>query len=201
MNIIKKKLLLIGNGPIPIDISDKVNQFDYILRVNRMTNIKTTGNRIDGVFIGAYNDFKYTYKGGEFKDYFKFAKDIFITEQLKLTFNNWNEFLTQEQWDNIQIMDFSNNMKNIGTRFPTTTLCVLNVLTSFPEWYENYEIWVAGITVNGRSELMYNGKPWIKTTHRFDGKLEEDFLKMLIAEGRIKRLIPEIDDDISATLC
>ena len=39
-----------------------------------MTNLLTTGTRIDGVFIGAYDDFKYTYKGGEFKDYFKTAK-------------------------------------------------------------------------------------------------------------------------------
>ena len=192
----KKKLLLIGNGPIPIDISDKVNEFDYVMRVNRMTNFLTTGTRIDGVFIGAYRDFREYYKGGEFKDYFKTAKEVFLTDNLKNLFTNWNDFLTQEQWDNVQIMDFSKNLQNIGTSFPTTTLCVLNVLTTVQEWYENYEIWICGITVEGRKELMYNGDAWKKTNHRFDGEKEELFLKKLINENKIKRLIPEIDDNI-----
>lgn len=192
----KKKLLLIGNGPINIDISDKVNTFDYVLRVNRMTNFPTTGNRIDGLFIGAYKDFKYDYKGGEFRDYIKTAKEIFLTQILKDKFSNWDEFLTQEQWDNVKIMSFKYNHQNIGTPFPTTTLCVLNVLTSFPEWYEKYEIWIAGITVEGREKLMAEGEAWKYTNHRFDGKKEEDFLKKLINENRIKRLIPEIDDNI-----
>lgn len=192
----KKKLLLIGNGPINIDISEKVNEFDYIFRVNRMTNLGTTGNRIDGLFIGAYKDFKYKYKGGEFREYIKTSKEIFLTKILKDKFDNWDEFLTQEQWDNVKIMSFEYNHQNIGIPFPTTTLCVLNVLTSFPEWYKNYEIWIAGITVEGREKLMSEGEPWSKTNHRFDGKKEEDFLKKLINENRIKRLIPEIDDNI-----
>ena len=192
----KKKLLLIGNGPIPIDISDKVNEFDYVMRVNRMTNFLTTGTKIDGVFIGAYKDFREIYKGGEFKDYFKTAKEVFLTDNLQKWFKNWDEFLTQEQWDNVKLMDFRYNKEKIGTEFPTTSLCVLNVLTSFPEWYENYEIWICGITVEGREELMYNGDAWKRTNHRFDGKKEEDFLKRLINENKIKRLIPEIDDNI-----
>ena len=62
--------------------------------------------------------------------------------------------------------------------------------------YENYEIWIAGITVEGRKELMETGDPWINTNHRFFGKEEEEFLKRLLQEGKIKRLIPEIDDNI-----
>lgn len=191
-----KKLLLLGNGPISHDISDKVNSFDYVFRINRMTNFLTTGTRIDGVFIGAYRDFKYEYRGGDFKEYFKMAKEVFLTESLKLRFDNWDEFLTQEQWDQVKIMSFAGNRQNIGMDFPTTTLCVLNVLTTDPEWYENYEIWIAGITVEGRKELMETGDAWIKTNHRFYGKEEEEFLKRLIKENKIKRLIPEIDDNI-----
>ncbi len=192
-----KKLLLIGNGPIPTDISDLVNSFDYVLRINRMNNLMTTNpSCIDGVFIGAYKDFRYEYKGGEFRDYFKTAGQIFLIPPMKKWFDNWSEFLTQEQWDNVQFMNFRYNRENIGTDFPTTTICVLNVLTSFPEWYENYEIWIAGITVEGREKLMATGEPWSKTNHRFDGKKEEDFLKRLLNEGKIKRLIPEIDDNI-----
>lgn len=191
-----KKLLLIGNGPIPIDISDEVNKFDYVFRINRMTNFKTTGNRIDGVFIGAYHDFKHIYKGGEFKEYFKTAKQVFLTLPLKLQFWEWKNYLTKEQWDNVKLINFKDNYKNIGTPHPTTTICVLNVLTSLPEWYENYEIWIAGITVNGRKELMTAGEPWANTSHKFDGEKEETFLKNLLKDNKIKRLIPEIDDNI-----
>lgn len=191
-----KKLLLIGNGPIPIDISNKVNEFDYVLRVNRMTNLLTTGTRIDGIFIGAYDDFMYKYEGGEFRDYFKTAKQVFLTEKLKRNFANWKKFLTKEQWNNVELMDFKYNVLNIGIPYPTTTICVLNVLTSFPEWFANYEIWICGITVEGRAELMRKGEPWSKTSHRYTGNYEEDFLKRLLSENKIKRLIPEIDDCI-----
>lgn len=193
----KKRLLLIGNGPIPLDISDKVNEFDYVLRINRMTNLTNTGKRIDGVFIGAYKDFRTIYKGGEFREYFKTAKQIFLTNNIQKKFDNWSEFLTKDQWDNVKIMDFKYNLEKVGTTHPTTTICVLNVLTSFPEWYDNYEIWICGITVEGREQLMSKGTPWAKTGHRFDGKKEEDFLKKLLDEGKINRLIPEIDDNIS----
>lgn len=191
----KKKLLLIGNGPIDVDISEKVSEFDYVLRINRMTNYATTKGKTDGLFIGAYHDYKYIYKGGEYKSHIKDIKDIYLTENLKNNFDNWGDFLTREQWENVKIMDFGSNMKNIGIPFPTTTICVLNVLTSKPEWYKNYDIWVCGITVNGRGKLMLNGKPWMKTNHRFEGDKEEEFLKKLLLENKIKRLIPDIDDN------
>lgn len=76
----KKRLLLIGNGPILINISDKVNKFNYVMRINRITNFIIIESRIDGVFIGAYKDFREFYKGVEFKEYFKTAKEVFLTD-------------------------------------------------------------------------------------------------------------------------
>lgn len=193
----KKKLLLLGNGPIPIDISDKVNKFDYVFRINRMTNFKTTGKRIDGLFIGVYADFLHDYKGGEFKEYFKEAKQIFLTDMLKLNFTNyWSEYITEEQWNNVKLLSYEHNYEHIQAEQITTTIRILDILTSEPEWCNNYEIWIAGITVEGRGELMKNGDAWIKTLHSKYGHKEEFFLKKLLSEGKIKRLIPEIDDDI-----
>ena len=179
----KKKLLLIGNGPIPIDISDNVNEFDYVLRINRMTNLPTTGDKIDGIFIGAYNDFFNIYKGGEFKEYFKKAKDIFLTQKLKERFEDkWKDYLTKEQWENLTLLSFKNNVGNVKANPITTTIIVLDVLTTFPEWHENYEIWIAGITVEGRGQLMSTGEPWSKTLHKMQGYKEECFLKLLLKE-------------------
>lgn len=193
----KKRLLLIGNGPISIDISDKVNTFDYVFRINRMSNFLNTGTRIDGLFLGVYNDFLNMYNGGEFKEYFKTAKQIFLTERTRDNFKaDWQYYITKEQWDNVKILSFEKNEEHIKTSQITTTIRILDILISEPEWYENYEIWICGITIEGRGELMYNGDAWIKTLHRFHGKEEEEFLKKLVNEGKIKRLIENIDDNI-----
>jgi hypothetical protein len=192
-----KKLLLIGNGPIPIDISKKVDEFDYVFRINRMTNFETTGKRIDGLFIGVYRDFLEIYHGGKFKREFKNAKQIFLTQSLKRNFkNDWQDYLTQEQWDNVKLFSFRDNKEHIKAVQITTTIRILDILTSDPEWYENYEIWICGITVEGRGELMKYGAPWAKTSHSKYGYEEEMYLKKLLEDGKIKRLIPEIDDII-----
>lgn len=87
---------------------------------------------------------------------------------------------------------FKRNLGNIfRSNGSTTTIRVLNELTSNPEWTDEYEIWIAGITVNGRGKLMESGAPWINTTHRFYGHKEEAFLKKLIDNGKVKLLFPD----------
>ena len=197
----KKRLLLIGNAPIPVDISKEVNTFDYVFRINRMNNLPTTGYRVDGVFIAAHNDWRNVYKGGEYKDYYKRAKDVFVTPEIKATLHDWAEYLTLEQWQNIKLMDFTQNHlpDHVNTPIITTTIRVLDVLTSAKNITDNYEIWIAGFTVDGRGKMMEKGDAWINTEHRWMGHREEDFLKRLIAQGRVQRLIPEIDDNIHSS--
>lgn len=190
----KKRLILIGNGPIPYDISGEINTFDYVFRINRMCNLLLTcSDRIDGLFMGAYRDFKEDYLGGPYKDYFKKAGQIFVTPQIKSDFREWRDYISEEQWNNIKTMDlFKRNLGNIfRSNGSTTTIRVLNELTSNPEWTDEYEIWIAGITVNGRGKLMESGAPWINTTHRFYGHKEEAFLKKLIDNGKVKLLFPD----------
>lgn len=45
------------------------------------------------LFIGAYDDFMYKYERGEFRDYFKTAKQVFLTEKLKRNFTSWKMFI------------------------------------------------------------------------------------------------------------
>lgn len=39
----KTSFVMLGNGPITYDISDKANSFDYVFRINQRTNFLTTG--------------------------------------------------------------------------------------------------------------------------------------------------------------
>lgn len=177
-----KKLLLIGNGPIGKDISDKVNQFDYVFRVNRMTNLHETGTRIDGVYIGVYKDFLDIYKGGENKEYYKTAGRIFLDMYGKFTLlNKWKDYMTEEQWHNVGIIHLFSPVP-----CATTTIRVLDHLLSTSA--KEYEIWIAGIDVEGRGDLMAKGEPWKGTCHAETGYDEEKYLKDLIKNNKIKVL-------------
>ena len=51
LNIMKPKILIIGNKEVDFPISDEkikfINSFDIIVRVNRMNNFFETGQRVD----------------------------------------------------------------------------------------------------------------------------------------------------------
>jgi hypothetical protein len=194
----KKKLLLVGNAPIPVDVADKVNEFDYILRINRMNNLHNTGNRIDGVFIAAYDDWRNVYHGGENREHYKRAKDIWMTPEIREQFTDWKEYLTEEQWSKPMIISFAENadVSHANCTILTTTVRVLDVLVNAKGITDEYEIWIAGVTLEGRGKMFETGEAWINTEHRWMGHAEERYLKRLVAEGRVKRLIPEIDDSI-----
>lgn len=193
-----KKLLLIGNAPINVDIADMVNAFDYVLRINRMNNLHNTGERIDGVFVAAYNDWRNVYKGGENKEYYKKASHIWVTPEIYESLTEWNEYFTEEQWRNPVVITFNKNHETHRANCPilTTTIRVLDVLVNTPSITNEYEIWIAGVTVNGRGVLFEKGEAWRNTEHRWMGHAEEKYLKRLLSEDRIKRLIPEIDDSL-----
>lgn len=187
-----KRLILIGNGPVPRDISEEIDSFDYVFRINRMCNLLLTcPDRIDGLFMATYDDFKNEYKGGVFKDYFKSAKQIFMTESMKRRFREWRDYITEEQYNGIQTFNFFFPLPFHLGPAPTTTIRVLNILVNDPKWYKEYEIWIAGITVDGRAELMRTGDPWKNTNHDRYGDYEERFLKKLVDDGKIKLLFPE----------
>lgn len=194
----KKKLLLIGNAPIPIDVSKQVNEFDYILRINRMNNLHNTGGRIDGVFIAAYDEWRNVFHGGENKNYYKQAKDIWMTPEIRNQFYDWKEYLTEEQWKKPKIISFANNadFDHCNCTILTTTVRVLDVIVNAKGITDEYEIWIAGVTIEGRGKMFEEDSAWKNNEHRWFGHAEERYLKKLVLEGRVKRLIPEIDDSI-----
>lgn len=184
-----KKLIVIGNKPIDHDMSFIDEEFDYILRINRMINFGNTGNRIDGLFLGAYTDFKKVYKGGEYRQWFMSVKDIYLTDQIKRNFRNWNEFITKIQWDNAISWDFVKAKKELGCN-ATSSICTLWTILNDPGFTSEYEIWFTGLDIE-RGEMMKVGDPWKNTGHNNAGKGETDFLKNSINQGILKYLSDE----------
>lgn len=182
-----KKLLLIGNKLIDKDISAKVDAYDYVVRVNRMNNIPNTGTKINGYYLGMWKDFREKYHGGEHKELIKNAEIVFCCNRVYKNTQNIFDYITQEQYDNVEIIDIDKSRKGIGTKFPTSTISVLWHLVN-SHWADEYEISITGIDIEGRDELFRTNWEWASTAHITAGKAEADYMLKLISEGKIKVL-------------
>lgn len=180
-----EKLILIGNKPVTKDMSYIDNEFDYVLRVNRMLNLGNTGNRIDGVFLGAYYDFVNKFNGGPHRDKYKSIKDIYMTPEIKGSFYHYPLYITQEQWDNTKIYDFSIAKKNIGCN-ATSTVCMLYSLLHDDNIKSKYDIYLTGLDIEGRGKMMEEGLQWKYTGHKLVGDIEEQYIKKCINDKLIK---------------
>ena len=188
-----KKLILIGNKPIENDISSVIDSFDYVFRVNRMMNYGNTGERIDGVFMGIYRDFVEEYKGGPFVDKFKTAGQIFISKSMKRlssAYFDWTKWITAKQYNNLGIIDYSKYRSHFYNTSVCTSLRVLDYLISEERWTREYEIWICGLDVEDRANILMTGDAWKNTTHskKEAAEGEERYLKEKLNSGVIKRL-------------
>lgn len=187
----KKRLILVGNKPVNKEgLPEIVDSFDYVVRVNRMTNLGSTGNKIDACYIGAWPDFKYKYKGGEHKDLYRTIPHIFMVESAYRFFKEYPDYITEDQYRNVELLDTSYNLEHIGTIRATSTIRVLDYLLS-SHWSEEYDISITGIDVEGRGELFIKDPTWNTTGHIYAGYAEESYLSRLIEEGRITRIMDE----------
>lgn len=183
----KKKLLLIGNKPIEEDVSEKVDSFDFVVRVNRMTNVPNTGRKIDGYYLGMWRDFREQYHGGEHRDIMKEAKVVFCHPRVYENRVNIFEYITKEQYMTAEIINVNASRIGIGTQYPTSTISVLWYLVN-SHWAYEYDIYIFGIDIEGRDELFRSNAEWNTTTHVNAGGDEAEYMKRLIAEGKIKVL-------------
>lgn len=187
----KKRLILVGNKPTNKDgLSNLVDSFDYVVRVNRMNNLGATGTKIDGCYIGAWPDWKYKYKGGEHRDLYKTIPHLFMIKRTWENFENYKEFITDEQYANVELLDFSICKEHIGTPRATSALRVLDCLLH-SHWVDEYDISITGIDVEGRGWLFINNPTWSETGHKYAGFAEERYLKKIIEEGLVTRIPDE----------
>lgn len=185
-----KNLLLIGNKPYEeFDKADEVKDFDFVVRVNRMTNYGVTGTRLDGHYLGMYDDFRNVYHGGEYAEMIKTAQQIFCPQLVKDNTEHIFDYITKEQYDGIEVVDIGERPRNeMNCHYPTSTLFMLRHLLRTPKWKDEYDIYITGIDIEGRGNLMSNGEAWINTRHRYCGYAEEEWLKWRIKQGEIKVL-------------
>lgn len=184
-----KKLLLVGNRIIDKDLSDMIDgKFDAVFRINRMNNFGKTGTQLDYVFISQVRSFFTKFKCGDFKEQYKKAKIVFCNIDGMKDNYLFKKYvvLTDEQFVNLQCINVAETAKNIcnGLHWPTSTIEVLDWILHAP-MFNDYQIWICGIDVEGRGELFKTTYPWKGTCHEKCGMYEEQYLKRLINDKKI----------------
>ena len=189
MEAVKKRLILVGNKPAcRAGLPTLVDSFDYVLRISRMNNLGDTGNRIDGIYLEANHVFKYVFKGGENREEIKRAKNIFMHRNWYDNFQEWNEYLTEEQYYSVEVIDHEAAIKDIGFERPTSAVLMLAYLLNSP-WKDKFHIHITGLDVENRAGLIDNNPLW--GYHNGAGKYEEEYLKRMIRNGIIERIEDE----------
>lgn len=186
---IKKRLILVGNKlAYKTGLNTEIDSFDYVLRISRMNNLGVTGNRIDGIYLEANNIFKYVFKGGENKDEIKKAKNIFMHQHWYENFQEWESYITKEQYKSIEIINHKVAIQDIGFERPTSAVLMLAYLLN-SSWKDRFHIHITCLDVENRAKLIDNNPLW--SYHNGAGVFEENYLKTKINDG----LITQIKDE------
>lgn len=189
-----KRLIVVGNKEYDdYHLADQVDAFDYVCRINRMTNYYHTGTKIDGIYLGAWWDWIYVYKGGPYLDIIQEkAKQVFMMEfayNLNLKEDDkWEYFITPEQHKNLTLVDFSPGAIRIGWDHPCSSISMIDYFIRTPEWSDNYEIWFTGLDVENRGDILASGPQWADGEHKEGGDLERMYLERMMQEGRLHHL-------------
>lgn len=204
----KKKLLIIGNKmglpsynnyDIPLNTYiEHIESMDYVCRINRIHNYDiTTGTKIDGLYLGGWNDFINQYKGGEHTDIIKQVKDVYVDNRAwQGGFKDTcSKFISQEQKDSLTVCTFEEQKKHINYPFPCSVLLMIDYFATTEPWCSEYEIYFTGIDVYNRCDVLSNEWQWKINGHSRGALFEQQYLMKMIAEGKIKWLEQELYKD------
>ena len=182
----KKSLILVGNKPPKKkSLAKKIDAFDFVVRVNRMNYLGPAGNKIDGALYEANLQMNNIYRGGEHKEEIKRVKKIFMRKHLYETFFTWPQYLTKEQYNEIENINESYAVEGTLFEKTTTSIVVLAHLLN-THWKEKYDIWITCLDVENRAWLIDNDPIW--DYHKGAGVPEQEYLQEQLKKKNIFRL-------------
>jgi hypothetical protein len=185
----KQSLILVGNKPPrKKSLSKKIDAFDFVIRVNRMNYLGVAGNKIDGAFYEPNWQMSHIYKGGEHKDEIRRIQKIFMRKHWYNSFYDWDNYLTEEQYNNIEIINESYANEGTKVENPTNAIKVLAHLLN-TDWKNKYDIWITCLDVEHRAYLIENDPIW--EFHKGAGLAEQEYLTQQIKLKTIFRLNDE----------
>lgn len=208
----KKKLLLLGNKHIDNvskEMINTINSFDIIMRINKMDNLMETGCRVDWWWFD--HCIRHHIKKFTTRNYLKNVSKVMTnwTSICLLGLNNANsteenklnqlrvffpelpdhcDVIKNKNYLNCSICERNKywNISDKNKTVPTTFIIALSHLID--EYSDEYDIYIACTDLEGRDKLYKSNPEWSGTWHYNVGQHEEDYLKLMIKEGKIKYL-------------
>lgn len=185
----KKKLILVGNKPpTRRDLAEEIATYDYVMRINRMNYLtQTAENRLDGLFLEANEIFKYICEGGEHKEKIKLMKDVLMHKDWYDKFQEWSNYLTEEQYKNVELINPNHGLREIGFERPTSAVRLLAHLLNEEKWKDRFDISITCLDIENRAYLIDNHPNW--NYHKGGGFFEQIYLIRLLKSGQIQRVL------------
>lgn len=179
MPALKKKLVVVGNQDIACS---SIDTFDYVIRINRMTNYCNTGYRTDGLFLEANSIFKNIYTGEKLKEKITENTHIFMNPNWHKKFDEWSDYLSIQQYALTELINYETICSLVGCSNPTSGVALLSHLLS-TDWSQEYDIHIVGFELQNRVEMIETDPYW--DWHRGAGAAELSFLKKCITSGEL----------------
>lgn len=190
----KKKLIIVGNKEITKDVSEVIESFDCIVRLNRMNNYGFTGTRTDILLADIHKGFLRLctkpydkYLNAKHLIYNMSQKFLYTERALKQNIFSINQILTSTR---IFLTSIINSVVDAKTYINTQTQPTnFFLLTKYiiDNYSSDYEIWITAIDLQ-RSVLLQTSINHKNTLHRNAGKIEEHYLQKWISKNIIKYL-------------
>lgn len=182
----KKRIILVGNKLIDKNISDKIEQFDIIVRLNRMNNFGMTGKRTDILLVDANTQF-FQLIQSPFQKY-RTAKKLWINQppfngKILCKLLRYGIFSVQQIKESEKVNTWKYREKS-GYFFTNFFILTQMLIEKFKD---TYDIWIVGIDINGRGKLLSLDPKW-KGGHDTAGMEEERILTELINDKKIHLL-------------
>ena len=182
----KKRMILVGNKVIDKDISDEIEQFDFIVRLNRMNNWGMTGTRTDILLVDANKQFFQLVQKPFSK--FRMAKKLWINKPpfdgkilVKLLQRGIFSIDQIKNSEKINIWEYREKSGYFFTNF-----CVLTQML-VEKFKDKYDIWITNADIIGRGNLLSTDSRW-KGGHDLAGIKEERILTNMIINEEIHLL-------------
>ena len=182
----KHSLILVGNKPPrKRSLANKIDAFDFVVRVNRMNYLGPAGKKIDGAFYEANWQMNNIYRGGEHKDEINRVKKIFMRRHWHNLFDDWAAYLSPEQYKEIEIINESFAVEGTKVENTTNAIKLLAHLLN-THWKEKYHIYITCLDVEHRAYLIDNDPIW--EYHHGAGVAEQEYLEDQLNRKNIIRL-------------
>lgn len=181
----KKKLLLIGNKPINENYSDIIKEYDFVVRVNRMTNFEQTSGKCDLWLADVHKNALELFKQENLEKFIS-SKNAIIFNHSKETANmflseiNYTGNITYINFDDMPINKYISVYDydfNKGMRITNVIWMLIYCLEKFSN---DYEIHTLGV-----SNRLFLNNP-IHSAHNKIYKAEDYFVNSLADKQIIK---------------